>query len=267
LSLQKISGLFAVAALFAGYSCCLRAQASDPQDTLLKKLNAQFVLTRMTADGSDVVKPGSAVTLHKDGLEMCSVEAKIPIANIYKDGKVSPGKFAWGLAMGMAQPNLPTSNIPLRTFVADEKFWVSTIDIERSYIVLKVYSDEYQNVRYYGQLAFQFNKKAGIDVDGMLKTIAEVVTAEPANGGGETTAASGDQVPPSQPTMAPLVPPPPPSDAPPPPPKTISMGQTKDQVVAALGAPQKIVQLGSKEIDYYPEMKVIFVDGKVSDVQ
>jgi hypothetical protein len=58
-------------------------------------------------------------------------------------------------------------------------------------------------------------------------------------------------------------------DAPAPPaaPKTVSLGQTKDQVVAILGQSQKVASVGAKEIDYYTDMKVIFVDGKVTDVQ
>ena len=50
-------------------------------------------------------------------------------------------------------------------------------------------------------------------------------------------------------------------------PTTIELGQTTDQVVAALGPPSKIVKLGSKEIYVYKDLKVTFVDGKVSDVQ
>jgi hypothetical protein len=38
-------------------------------------------------------------------------------------------------------------------------------------------------------------------------------------------------------------------------------------VVAILGQPSKVVKLGTKEIYYYPDMKVIFVSGKVTDVQ
>lgn len=67
--------------------------------------------------------------------------------------------------------------------------------------------------------------------------------------------------------MAPIAPPPPPSDAPPPQPKTVSKGQTKEQVVAIFGQPTKIANLGSKEIDYYPDFKITFVGGKVTDVQ
>ena len=67
--------------------------------------------------------------------------------------------------------------------------------------------------------------------------------------------------------MAPIPPPPPPSDQPPAQPKTISLGQTKAVVVTALGPPNKDIVLGKKEILVYPDMKVTFVDGKVTDVE
>jgi hypothetical protein len=70
-----------------------------------------------------------------------------------------------------------------------------------------------------------------------------------------------------EPTLAPIAPPPPPTDVPPPPPKTISLGQTRDEVVAILGQPQKVVKLADKEMLYYPDMKVILVNQKVADVQ
>ena len=50
-------------------------------------------------------------------------------------------------------------------------------------------------------------------------------------------------------------------------PTTIELGQTKDQVVAALGPPVKMLKLGNKDIYVYENLKVTFLDGKVSDVQ
>jgi hypothetical protein len=67
--------------------------------------------------------------------------------------------------------------------------------------------------------------------------------------------------------FAPVAPPPPPADALPAAPKTVALGQTKDQVVAILGQPQKVASLGAKEIDYYSDMKVVFIKGKVTDIQ
>lgn len=37
--------------------------------------------------------------------------------------------------------------------------------------------------------------------------------------------------------------------------------------MATFGQPQKVANLGAKEIYYYPDMKVTFVNGKVTDVQ
>ena len=50
-------------------------------------------------------------------------------------------------------------------------------------------------------------------------------------------------------------------------PARIGLGQTIDQVTTTLGEPGKIVDLGAKKMYVYADMKVIFTDGKVSDVQ
>ncbi len=50
-------------------------------------------------------------------------------------------------------------------------------------------------------------------------------------------------------------------------PVSIEKGMTTDQVEAAMGKPDKKVTLGTKQIYYYKDMKVIFLSGKVSDVQ
>jgi len=48
---------------------------------------------------------------------------------------------------------------------------------------------------------------------------------------------------------------------------SIELGQTMDQVKAAFGQPEKIVNLGAKMIFTYKDLKVTFQDGKVIDVQ
>jgi hypothetical protein len=50
-------------------------------------------------------------------------------------------------------------------------------------------------------------------------------------------------------------------------PVSIEKGMTPDQVEGAMGKPDKKVTLGVKQIYYYKDMKVIFMNGKVSDVQ
>ncbi len=50
-------------------------------------------------------------------------------------------------------------------------------------------------------------------------------------------------------------------------PVTIALGQTPAQVVAGKGQPSQIVNLGAKKIYVYPDMKVYFTAGKVSNVE
>jgi hypothetical protein len=50
-------------------------------------------------------------------------------------------------------------------------------------------------------------------------------------------------------------------------PPTVALGQSPDQVTAALGQPKSIMDLGAKKIFVYKDAKVTFRDGKVSDIQ
>jgi hypothetical protein len=49
--------------------------------------------------------------------------------------------------------------------------------------------------------------------------------------------------------------------------KTVSLGQTTEEVGKILGEPSKIVKLEPKVIYIYSDMKVVFMNGKVTDVQ
>jgi len=50
-------------------------------------------------------------------------------------------------------------------------------------------------------------------------------------------------------------------------PPTLSLGMTIEDVKAIQGEPQKIVDLGSKKIYVYKDLKITFSDSKVSDIQ
>jgi hypothetical protein len=55
--------------------------------------------------------------------------------------------------------------------------------------------------------------------------------------------------------------------APAPPPANIALGQSIDEVTGMLGQPTKTVDLGTKKLYVYKDMKITFKDGKVTDVQ
>jgi len=253
--MRRVICLAPVLALGLTLACVAPAlHGQDSRAEIQKRLAAEFKRTKMTADRSDIATAGSVLDLHKDGLTMASTEAVAPPTNTYKSGSISFGfgaLMAWNMKLGTA--NQQANTIPQRKFVAGEKFWVTEYNLNPDGIVLTFYSDPYNDVRYYGQLKFPFVKNVAPPADDIMKTIEEVITAE----ADTQEAAPADNAAPAQQAAAP----------PAAPPKTIALGQTTDQVVGILGQPQKIVNLGAKQMYFYADMKVIFTNGKVTDVQ
>ncbi|HEX4319258.1 MAG TPA: hypothetical protein VHZ52_00040 [Acidobacteriaceae bacterium] len=258
-----------VAALLVACSC---AYGQDPKAEIQRKLNATIVLTKPTADNTDIVKAGSVLDLNKEGLIMYAIDNKVAPTFTYKDGKLSMGFGALmsvDMQLGAGQSGINHVNVPQRRFVAGEKCWAIQSRVQDDGVILELYSDPFDNVRYFSQVKFPFAKKSVPSVDEVMKTIAEVVTPEPMEQDAAPAQAPAQVAPPdpAPAPLAPIAPPPPPADTPPPAPKTVSLGQTKDQVIAILGQPSKVATLGPKEIDYYADMKVIYTKGKVTDVQ
>lgn len=50
-------------------------------------------------------------------------------------------------------------------------------------------------------------------------------------------------------------------------PKSVELGNTPDEVQSVMGQPDKIINLGARVLHVYKDMKIIYVDGKDSDVQ
>jgi hypothetical protein len=238
--------------VLAGASPSLYGQ--DQKAEIQKKLSSAFKRTTLTADRSDVAKAGTVLMLHKDNLLMCSMDAHASPTNTYKNGAISMGlgaTMSWSMALSSVGQQV--ANTPQRKFVGGEKIWLADYQVKEDGVYFLFYSDPFDNVRYFGQLKFQVSKGAFPPADAMMKTIAEVVTDDSA----QEAAPADSSAPPAQQEaggQAPAT-------------KTIALGQTEDEVVGILGPPQKKVNLGAKEIYFYPDMKVVFLNGKVADVQ
>jgi len=58
-----------------------------------KKLEAEYQLTKITDDKSDIVTAGSVLVLHKDKVLMVAATSSAnPCMNTYRDGKITPTK-------------------------------------------------------------------------------------------------------------------------------------------------------------------------------
>lgn len=257
-----------MAAMLASLAPWAHGANAVVQQALQQKLASEFALTKITADKTDIVTPGAVLVLKKDGLLMYSVAASAPATNTYKAGKMSHNLWPkCPVILASVCGSLPDEPAK-RTFVAGEKFWVTGLDVQSDAVTFTFYSDPYEDTRYYARLKVAFPKGQEPSADDELKTIAEVVSVQGMENAPDAAPTPPTPAPSPTPIAAPppITPPPPPIDAPPPAPKEIAAGQTKEQVVAMFGPPQKVVKLPTKEIDVYSDMKVIFVNGKVSDV-
>ncbi len=235
------------------------------------KLTSTYHTAKATADGTDIVTAGSVLVLQKDHLLMCKTDQVAPIPNVYKGGVISQNglrsafgalsalskisrfvPFAGGVsaATGAAGQAVvqggANASAATREFVTGEKFWVTQISTKPDGIYFTLLSDPISDQRYKATLEFPIAKGAVPSSDDIIALVGEAVKVD----GEEQTAQSAPQ-----------------PEAPPPEPKTISIGQTRDEVVAAFGAPTKVIKLSLKEIDVFPDMKVTFVHDKVSNVE
>ena len=251
----------------------LSAQTKLP---IQQAIEAKYALTKPTADHKDIVTAGAVIDLTKDNLMMFGTDAKTPSTVLYKDGKFKSTGLASSQNMLNRFSKLPGqsgSGSTNRTFVAGEKFWLIGVEVKDDGAVLEFLSDAISDVRYRAFVKYPFPTKGTIPTpDVVMDQIAQTIKAEPTD---SKDAAAAPAAAPAAPAaaaapvaaMAPIPPPPPPTDAPAAAPKTIAVGQTKDEVTTNFGPPTKVVKLATKEIDYYPDMKVTFIKGKVSDVQ
>lgn len=289
-----------LAALAPAYS------QSPEANSLQKKLEDQYAMTKLTADHTNIVTTGAVLVLKKDGLVMASSNAGDVAGNTYKDGKIiqnAAGKanekvkkignvfHKIPVVGGASGP--PSAPVETRTFVAGEKLYVTKIDVKTdNSVAIELYSVEaYSDNYYHTTLAFPVAKNGeSPSADKVVSTVAEVfkVAEEAAdaqktadsnpNQAARSSGAPAPSAPPSPaPSASPSTPPaaqaPMTDDPPPPPPpvevKPISTGDTKDSVVARYGQPDSVGQQTNKEIYVYKKLgvKVTFVNGKVTDIQ
>jgi hypothetical protein len=252
----------------------IAARAQD-SGSLQSQLVAKYALTKPTDDKSDIVTAGAVLILQKDKLIMYPVSTPAAPQNTYKDGKLSEGAFgvhqkvaSFGSFIGHPPPQ--TAQVQSRQFVTGEKFWVTRIDVAPDGVIFTLFSDPYSDVRYYSTLKFIYPHGSTPTPDQVMSMVGEVLkvdsddSAKSDNAGNQQQAAGGgdaNQQPAAAdaPAAAPA--------APAAPPATVEIGQTPDQVTAILGQPDKIINLGPKQIYVYKDLKVTFVKGKVTDAQ
>ena len=196
------------------FSIALDAQVGDPGTLIKEKLTTQIKLTKTAADRSDIVTAGDVLVLHKDGMMMCSTTGGYAYSNTYANGVMQANlknraknafkAFGMGALTGGADAASAANNgCPSRKFVAGEKFWVTDIQNKPDGIIVSVFSDPFNDVRYYGEVKFPFAKNAVPPVDAEVKTVNEVMTVVPSDDDKADKADNSKEAAPAQEAAAP----------------------------------------------------------------
>lgn len=252
-----ISAFVVFALSFASIAPSVLAQGSGNLDADLRQ---QFKPTKFAVAGGQLqpVDQGTILVVKKGGIRAYPPTMMVLATNKVQDGNVETPKDNPFLGPSLL---LPVDN---RVYVMKV-----TPDVKKDRVILIVMQCDQCNGAqapsfFKAQIAFQFPQGwlAGADAGQVADAVAQVLA--PDNAGGDQNAqqqgqsgngaapqqqASAEQAAPAQQTQ------------------TIAKGQTEDQVIAAFGQPDKIVDLGAKKLYIYKDMKITFIGGKVADVQ
>jgi hypothetical protein len=256
-----------VAVVLTALAPCLMAQAP----TLQEQLAAQYKLVKMGSDtsGYSVVEEGTLLAVQKGGLMGVPYTDTTVLSDKYEGGTVKPPNalLSKGLGFGMKKFGKEQTT---KLFAKGDKVYATKIDvnIEKDTVTMGIVACDKCNktdptTYNKANVVFAFPKgslaKAGAgeveDTIGQLLAISEDTQQGGDQGGGQQQGGDqGQQQGGGQQQQQQE-------------PQSIEKGMTTDQVEAAMGQPEKKVNLGPKQIYVYKDLKVTFLNGKVFDVQ
>jgi hypothetical protein len=237
------------------------ARAQAPV-TLQEQLNAQYKTVHIGIDGSIAGDTGTLLAVQKGGIIAVPWRSLAKCPAKFHDNDLYPST---GFCANMVKN---TAGV----FKKGAKVYPTKIEVDynKAKITFHVvrcdscYNDSVQRAMQ-GEVVFEFAKgyleraNAG-EVEDTIGQVFAITDDQQAQGGddqGQQQQAQqqqGGQQQPAQPQMQAE-------------PQTVQLGMTTDQVQSVLGKPDKIFDVGAKQIYIYKDVKVTFLNGKVSDVQ
>lgn len=245
--------------LAAGIAAILTSVASGQAGISLQdQLSAQYKTVKIGPDGEIAGDPGTLLVIQNSGLIGVPFQALALCPAKFKDNVLH---FSVGFCAGMMQ------NVAGH-FARGAKVYPLKVDVnvgkeKISFQVVGCKACNHANVPFphKAEVVFEFDrgyleKASASQVEDVIGQVFTITTADEQQ-------AQSDADAPQQPSgeSAPVEP-----AAQQPEPQTIQLGMTTDQVQAALGRPEKIFNVGAKQIYTYKDVKITFQDGKVSDV-
>ena len=269
---QKFGGLIPGLLLLAVTTLPLSSVSAQAPVSLQEQLAAQYKLVKMGSDtsGYSVVDKGTLLAIQKGGILAVPYGDQNVLSSKYENGTIhAPNTLSlMGRKSIMGKFGKEQTT---HLFAVGDKVYPMKIDVNvaKDTVTLEVVACDRCNktdppTYNKANVVFQFPKGslANASAGGVEDTIGQVlsVTSEDQQQGGDQGGQQGGQQgdqgqQQQQAEQAPA------------PPASIEKGMTPDQVEAAMGQPDKKVNLGTKQIYVYKDLKVTFINGKVSDVQ
>jgi len=251
--------------------------------SLQEQLTAQYKLVKMGSDtsGYSVVEEGTLLAIQKGGLMGGPYSDKTVLTNKYENGNVHGPNAAMTEARKRVFGHFSQTQSEGQTtklFKKGDKVYPTRIDVklDKDLVVLGIVACDTCNktdppTYNKANVEFQFPKGslASASAGQVEDTIGQLLAissdeAQDQGGGdkggdqgggqqGDQGQQGGGQQGGQQQQQAE--------------PQSIEKGMTPDQVEAAMGKPDKKVNLGIKQIYVYKDLKVTFLNGKVIDVQ
>jgi hypothetical protein len=253
--------------------------ATAQAPTLQEQLAAQYKIVKMGSDtsGYSVVDKGTLLAIQKGGILGVPYGDQNVLSSKYENGTIK-GPSSLGLMGRKSIMGKFGKEQTTHLFATGDKVYPMKIDVNlaKDTVTMEIVACDTCNktdppTYNKANVVFQFPKGslANSSVGPVEDTIGQVLSIsndDSQQAGGDQQQGGGDQG--QQPAAQDQGQQPAAQDQQPQSqPVSIEKGMTTDQVEAAMGQPDKKVNLGTKQIYYYKDMKVIFLSGKVSDVQ
>jgi hypothetical protein len=226
--------------------------------SLQDQLSAQYKTVKVGPDGEIAGDPGTLLEIQSSGLIGVPFQALALCPAKFKDNVLH---LSVGFCAGMMQ------NVAGH-FAKGAKVYPLKLDVnvgkeKISFQVVGCKACNHANVPFphKAEVVFEFDKgylekASASQVEDVIGQVFTITTADEQQAQSDADAQqqpSGESVP-AEPAAQQTEP------------QTIQLGMTTDQVQAALGKPEKIFNVGAKQIYTYKDVKITFQDGKVSDV-
>jgi hypothetical protein len=258
--------------------------ANSQAVSLQEQLAAQYKLVKMGSDtsGYAVVDKGTLLAVQKGGILAVPYGDQNVLSNRYENGSIK-GPNSLSLMGRKSIMGKFGKEQTTHLFAVGDKVYPMKIDVNvaKDTVTLEIVACDTCNktdppTYNKANVVFQFPKGslASAAAGGVEDTIGQVLSinsddAQQGQGGGQQQGGdqAGQQQGGQQSGQDQGQQPQPAAQPAPAEPASIEKGMTPDQVEAAMGQPDKKVNLGSKQIYVYKDLKVTFLNGKVSDVQ